>query len=657
LDSLNDYRRATEIASSRQYGVQFVDITKRFTAEAQALNPRGAAFLSHTLPKVMKPGGVYQVDFLVENLSGSKIDTGGEEFIEYRFSRRGVPASVLSERAPDRWSYGAAGAPSQAAFSGRARERVVLGAGEAKYVTLTLRAGSRDKPLEPGRYFLTIALARSKVPLLTSRWLRETIASETFQVELGSPPRLKASILRTSTPAFMQAGERRQVILRVRNDGDQSWKKGSVAISYRWARMRTGRREIVERKGVRTELERSVEPGEIAAVRALVSAEAGGVPLESWSPGARSGGPDGPFTYELLWSVEGTRGDSSSSDSVDDYGEPVQVVGWSSGMRVVRGDIPAEMEAGKEHGVAVVLLHDGKDSWRKGEAFVVARWYDRDGAETKSETSRLAIGADTSVGQTVLLEGKVRAPDVCGGYFLCLDMVFSDGRSALAGDEAGRPDFIPYPVRVVGGRFSPVDISANTNVVAATASWTRAAGNFDGTGRSFPSEQIPPDLGAPAGGCYPCGYYTRQPAGLEAGELRVPFLFPQPREGTGGAVAARGQTLDIEAVEAEAVHLAVASATDEQEVDFALLYEDGSQEVEVISVPSWVQAPKPGEHAVFTAPYAHRSPADDDTTLYVHHRVLKAAAGKRLKGLRLPDNPAVGVLAVTVERRVERVQQ
>lgn len=643
LNSLNDYRRGTEIASSRQYGVQFIDITKRFTAEAQTSSPSGLAFLSHSLPKVMKPGAVYQVDFLLENLSGSKIDTGGQEFIQYRFWRRGSARGASSERPPEGWSPGRARISHAEAFSERVREGVTLLPGEAKYVTLALRAGSRDKPLDPGPYSLAVELARSKVPLLTSRWFRQTMASETFKVEVGSPPRMKATFLRTSTPPIWQSGEKREVILRLRNDGEQTWKKGSAGLSYRWARVSNGQRQMVDSKGARTEIGRSVEPGQIVAIRALVSADAGGTPLEPWSASAPSVNPAKSFDYELLWSLEEGRPGSSSS-AAEYYAEAVQVVGWSCGMRVVRQEIPGEMEAGKEQRVSAVLLNDGKDNWRRGEAFLAARWYDRDGIEAESQALRLPIEADTPPGQTVTVEGKVRAPDVCGGYFLCLDMVFKDGRSALASDEAGRPDFVPYPIKVVGGRFSPIDLGGKTNVIAATASWTRAVGNFDGMGRSFPSEHIPPDLSAPPDGCYPCGYYLHQRC-----EPRVPFLFPQPREGRGGAVAAMGQTLEIEAVEAEGVHLAIASATDEQEADFALIYEDGSQEVKVISVPSWLQAP--GEPAVFSAPYVHRSPADEDMTVYVHHRVLKAAPGKKLKGLRLPNSPAVRVFALTVERK------
>jgi hypothetical protein len=112
-----------------------------------------------------------------------------------------------------------------------------------------------------------------------------------------------------------------------------------------------------------------------------------------------------------------------------------------------------------------------------------------------------------------------------------------------------------------------------------------------------------------------------------------------------------GQTLEVEAVEAESVHLALASAADEQKADFALIYEDGSQEIKLISVPSWVQPPGPGENAVFSAPYVHRSPADEDLAVYVHHGVLKAAPGKKLKRLRLPNSPAVVVFAVTVEKK------
>jgi hypothetical protein len=65
---------------------------------------------------------------------------------------------------------------------------------------------------------------------------------------------------------------------------------------------------------------------------------------------------------------------------------------------------------------------------------------------------------------------------------------------------------------------------------------------------------------------------------------------------------------------------------------------------------SWTEGARHGEHAAFTCLHRHSATADEPgVRCYLYHYTLRAQRGKTLVSLELPRNPAMKVVAVTLE--------
>ncbi len=180
-------------------------------------------------------------------------------------------------------------------------------------------------------------------------------------------------------------------------------------------------------------------------------------------------------------------------------------------------------------------------------------------------------------------------------------------------------------------------------MAAVTTDEYRARGDFDGQGRSFPSEWIPPDLSGPREHLYQSGYYS--PGGPD---VPVAFAFPALSSGVGGAVACAGQSIPLGQHGAARVHLLAASTAGTGEAAFGLKSPAGDVDEVRAVVPSWTD-PYQGVPVGVYAPYLRTLSGDDPAVAgYLYHLTL-VSPSREAVSLELPRAPWIKILAVTAE--------
>jgi hypothetical protein len=194
---------------------------------------------------------------------------------------------------------------------------------------------------------------------------------------------------------------------------------------------------------------------------------------------------------------------------------------------------------------------------------------------------------------------------------------------------------------VRGGAFRALDLSSLTNVVAVTTDSYRAKGDFDGNGRSLPAEGLPPDLSGATEGLYPSGYCAPN----SEPDPPVPFSYPDVSSGAGAAVACDGQSIEL-GPGVKRVHLVAASTSAAQQVTVMLKSADGASREAMLQVPSWLERAEGAPVAAGTRYVRTLSGDDAARPAYLYHLTLAAEGAVTLE---LPRNPAVKILALTVE--------
>lgn len=633
VDSLNDFAAASEIASSRQHGVRFLDITRQ---SAQALAGRSQyriALRRETLPQVLEPGVTYQVELLVENQGFEDLAESNNVEISYTLKNRSRPDLKRT---------------------GVATPRLLVLAGQRAPLVVEMSTSTIEGRLPVGDYDLTFDVTKSALPILRSKWLLKHLFEVSLPVRLDRVPAERPTVLGTTLPSAMAAGARRRVRVRLRNDGSRAWSAKTTALAYHWVRVpgpgasAAAAPQTVEFEGVRTGLPKNVAPGEMISMYAWVEAKkADGSPLPAWTP-------DAEWLYQLQWDLVEGQDRWFSRLGAEPYAESVAVLSSDLGGRVVSADLPESLEAGKSYPVKILLRNDGSTTWDKDRVRVTYHWYFWDGAEASWPGAVTPLLEPVSPGASALLTAQVAAPPCAGSYRLAWDLMADDRYASQILDAASRDLFV-QPVNVTGGAFEPLDLSQLCNVFASTHDGYRNRGAFDAGGLSFPAEFVPPDS-VPVGDrvrlpeFYPAVYYGAPgsaPAGAEA--ARVPLRYPPMDQRGGLAVACDGQQIALPPGPVQAIYIA-ASSSEPMEAEFRLAYADGASESKVLTIPSWTQPP-PKVLAAARAPFV-RSALDDvqkPASIY-----LLAIGGFSRQAaptaLVLPSALQVKVFAITLQR-------
>jgi hypothetical protein len=262
----------------------------------------------------------------------------------------------------------------------------------------------------------------------------------------------------------------------------------------------------------------------------------------------------------------------------------------------------------------------------------------------------------TVVQPTVLREVPVRVPYYFGPMFCVLDFQH-DGVYASSTAASKGSDLLVIPVNVFSPTFTPLPIGAYANVDGMSQDVDRGDGNIDGRGNSLPQEYLPPYVTRPSVGgssvlapspLYPSGLWVKPLNDISAS--RVCFMYPHKANGTPNMVRAEGQRIVFGGLGRSAVHLLAVCTDEDVSAEFVLYYSDGTRQAKKLTFTHWNDVPKHGERIAFIAPHRHTATGDDPSTrCYLAHHTIPAEQLKQLVAVELPRQPAIKIVAVTLE--------
>ncbi|MFN3650756.1 MAG: hypothetical protein ACK47B_14370 [Armatimonadota bacterium] len=669
IDSWNNFAHGSDVAPSLEYGLLYRDLVQGGVFDYKQSEDYAADFLRATAPRAITPGRIYQVEVVVQN-SGTE-DWNGLNLasLSYQWLQNGKP---VGERG--------------ASVVSRGQSR-----GEVKTYVIGVTAPlAEGKPLPPGEYELEFRMTRRQG---TEELLFDAAGAAPHRIPVTVGPSVPARPywLSSTMPTMTRSGASYPAKLRVRNDGADTWKQGTYAVGYRWRKVSTYLKggaqdsDTVLVEGPKVTLPADVEPGKILELEVPVATvDAQGKPFATWSP-------KDDWDYLLEWDLhDGQKYLSSAGAS--QLREPVEVLDRDPAPHFLGCNLPPQLVAGRTEKITVGLLNRGPETWKKDRDKVVVHWYYMDGTEAAWNDDSLPLPEDvppysrfetqvpidtaferafngeekkkgkknqkfrteTITRPVVLREVPVRVPYYFGPMYCVLDFSH-DGLHASTGLVSKGSDILVIPVNIFSPTFTPLPINAYYNLDGISQDVDRTDGDLDGRGNTLPAEYLPPYVNRPApdgkpnySPLYPSGLWVKPLNDLEAS--RVCFSYPNKNNQVPNMVRAQGQQLRFAGIQRTAVHLMAICTEPDVEAEFVLTYSDGSTATKKLKLTHWNEAPKHGERVAFKTPHRHTARGDDtQTSCYINHYTIPTDTLHTLVGIDFPKQPAVKILAVTLE--------
>jgi hypothetical protein len=626
IDSWNRSREGTDIQATHEFGPQYQDLTRAGANQFKGGVDYSVNILRTTAPAAIAPRTLAQVDVLVQN-TGQRAWTGGMG-LSYRWFKDGQP---VGDPAP------VAVAPYTAP-------------GDLRLLHLGLTGPmAAGKPLPDGDYELRLDMLRPPADWFDA----PSSLPYVVPVRIGSadsgnaPPR--PYWLGSGMPTLARAGATYTVPIRLRNDSGVIWKKADgVAVGYRWLRVSTegeGTVTPLEASG-RADLPADVLPGAVISLEIPVRlVDDAGKPLPLSKPAD-------PWCYQLEWDLfDGKRW--ASEAGAPTHREVVAALPDDLGPTFLGTGFATTQASGSTVATKVGLRNNGPEPWSALTDRVVYHWYFFDGSEARWAGLETKLPADVQPGETVVVpDVRVQVPDFTGPMYLTLDLKRGQNYASTGASSRGG-DLYVLPVNIIGGAMAPVNLAPLFDTDGLSFDMNRSDGDLDGKGHTLPAESLPPYVWhVPAGAApvetplYPCGLWARP---VNQGD-RVPFWYPEKRDGGKNLLSCAGQRLEFPPDVRSAVHLLGMATETGASGDVTLIYRDGTTSKSKLEMSSWTEGPQHGEHVAFTALHRHSATADEPgARCCLYHYSLRAQRGKTLVALELPNNPVMKVMAVTLE--------
>jgi len=625
VDSWNDLRNGSDIAASRQYGVRYISLTKINMLRFNGMHPYDAKFVKHNTPPIMHPGAIQQVELTIRNAGTKPWYPGDGVFLTSRWYKEGVLFADSGIRVP-------------------IQEVVPAGKSIEKMVGVMVVDQDRN-PLAEGDYELRWELLRGR-----DQWF-----SSGGDAPLIVPVKVSAAglpgftLVSSTAPTLMKSGATYSVKLRVRNDGPTAWTAATGKIGYRWekasVRLSSGSEDsaaLLASNDAAASFAADVPPGRIVEVTVPVSVVGkDGAPLPVWTQ-------KDLWSYLLKWDVfDGEKW--LAGPSVGEAAEAVAVTSSDLGPKFVESDTPEEMNAGKKSTVLVTIRNTGTDTWDKASYALGYHWFYIDGTEAIWDGVQSALPNTVAPGEQAIVKAQVVAPPFDGQYYLMWDLVNGKTWASTTTDTRGGNTLV-VPVNVVKGKLVAQDLTKALDADVISWETDPKNGDFD-SGFTFPGEFMPPQVLTKSfpNALWPCRLGMGEDhAGLSS--LRsISFKYPSKIDDAMNAVTCKGQTISVKSGRYATVHILAASAQDAS-ADFGLAY--GSKIVKVpVKLTAWDTVPKFGEHAAFVGLHRHSPDGDQPgQSCYLNHYTIPADPASDLTAISLPSNPAIKILAITLEK-------
>lgn len=619
IDSWNDFLHGTQVAPSREHGLRYLDVSSLVAFQFNGSQERDAKFLSHNVPSVMMPGAEYYVEVRVANVGFGHWRSEQGVSLGSRWVREG---QVVAE-GPRTWII------------------ATMPRGSTRTFVIRVRAAQADgTPLEPGLYELRLGMVAEPAGWFSASGDEDFVVP----VEVGSPPPYRATLLTTLTPTFLLSGETREVRVWARNDGAQPWK--GVRLRYVWERADTPLRGAAERRvvGIGEAVEfPETEVGQTNQVSIpLRAVDSQRVPLPPLTS---------PHQHYLLrWELLAP--DGTPIPLAQPWQEEVVILEEHPHLIFLQWEFLDPFRAGQEARVALRLYNNGPLPWRPEDLSLGYHWYFWDGVEAVwDDGQRVPLAETVPPGQGVNMVVPVRCPNGAGPYVLMVDALWRGKQWVSQLPSTNSRDVLVEYVRLQNERFVPLDLERFFNLDGLSGENDRSDGNFDGRGRTFPAEEMPPDVPNHGRGLYPSGYWG--PCGSEAhrSQREVPFRYPSKAPGEKNFIACAGQEIPVPRGRYRQLHILAAAAPDPVETVWGFVYWPRDREHAPLRVSSWTGPPEPGERIGFTTLHLHNPSGEEFLQKgYLYHLTLPLRAERLLSRIVLPRESRLKVMALTLER-------
>jgi hypothetical protein len=659
LDSWNNSRKGTDIAPANEFGSQYLDLTRAGANQFRGGVEYGVHFLSASLPAVIAPRTLYQVQVLVQN-TGEKswgLDPGFG--LSYRWYKDGQPVGGMSPIAGSPY----VGPNGLHTFS--------LGLTGPMIGTQPLPEGDYELRLDmlrgPGAWFDSPGDLPYVVPVhieagaaedsRTASARRHSPREEHLLAPgtgpVGSAGPLHPYWLTSAMPALAKAGATYTAQIRLRNDDSVPWRKADgIAVGYRWLRVAsdlhgdsTQHEEQLAATG-KLDLPVDVLPGSVIALEVPVKlADDAGKPLPVWTPKES-------WCYQLEWDLYDGK-QWASETGAPTRREVVAALPDDLGPSFVGTGLSTNQPSGNTTVTKVGLRNNGPERWSAITDRLTYHWYFFDGTEARWAGLETKLPRDVQPGETVVVpDVHIQVPDFTGPMYMTLDLKRGQNYASTGTNSRGG-DIYVLPVNLVGGAMLPVNLSPVFDTDGISFDTNPSDGDLDGQGHTLPAEGMPPYQWRPPAGAakidssiYPCGLWTRP---VNQGD-RVPFWYPDKQDGSKNVLTCTGQRLEFPPGIRAAIHVLGTATAPDAQGDVTLVYQDGTTSTMPLTMSSWTEGPKHGEHVAFTCLHRHSATGDEPGVhCYLYHYKLLAERGKTLVAASLPQNAAMKIIALTLE--------
>ncbi len=643
LDSWNDFSRGTEVAASRQYGPRYLDLTRIYALQIGGLEGRDVKWLRHNAPSRMRPLQVATVDVVVQNSGSRPLRPTDGVALGYRWFQNG---KVVAE-SPLRVRLESGLFPTQVA-------RFPVGVAAAR-----VDDKGSITPLPPGSYVLRIDMIQTGAAKGTKDApLKPGWFGDNGDTPLSVPVTITAQIPDavafegTTTPPLMQTGVTYPVSVRLRWLGAESLPADTAALTYQLLPAEGGGTQTIQTGSI--PIRAALPAGAWVTLPAPLSlADPGGSAIPTAFPEA------GGRSYRLRWLLTRT---TSTAAVPGVYEERVAVYPEDFEARIiVGGKPPTQMEANSVSNVEVTIVNRGRTKWARNEMQIGSHWFFPDGVEAQWRGFVKPINREVEPGRSFKISLPVRAPERDGEYVLAFDVTRGADNYLSTLPVTGTGDMGLVFIRVTGGRLTYVDLARVYNVDAVAPESAPGDGDADGKGSALPAEDFPPDaFGLLAPGlpgskiasaknppAYPSGYY----ADVSPTARLIGFRYGPQENGAKNAVSCDGQVITVPRGRYTGLHVSAASTGgQERPLTLTLTYRDGKTETVTRAVPDWGRPPT-GREAVAILTRRRRTPQGDVAAVSaLRHSVVPVTVGKDLVSITLPNDPAIKIFAMTLER-------